>query len=126
MDVVVGLANRVSAAIEKLSRLGYVHQGNLGSQYREAFESPPERPAHHLYVCPQGSVALANHLALRDFLRREPAAVAEYSRIKKELLARFPSDIEAYIAGKTDFILAVLRNTGFTESVLWTIGSDSP
>ena len=115
MDVVVASSNSMSEAIEKLATLGYIHQGNLGIQDREAFESPQELPAHHLYLCPQGSAALANHLALRDFLRRDPAAAAEYGRIKKQLAARFPADIEGYIAGKTDFILAVLRNAGFTE-----------
>ena len=114
MDVVVASSNSMSEAIEKLATLGYIHQGNLGIQDREAFESPRELPAHHLYLCPQSSAALANHLALRDLLRRDSAAVAEYGRIKKELAARFPADIEGYIAGKTDFILAVLRNAGFT------------
>ena len=115
MDVVVASSNSMSEAIEKLATLGYIHQGNLGIQDREAFESPQELPTHHLYLCPQGSAVLANHLALRDFLRRDPAAAAEYGRIKKQLAARFPADIEGYIAGKTDFILAVLRNAGFTE-----------
>ena len=110
MDVVAASSNSMSEAIEKLATLGYLHQGNLGIQDREAFESPQELPAHHLYLCPQGSAVLANHLALRDFLRRDPAAAAEYGRIKKQLAARFPADIEGYIAGKTDFILAVLRN----------------
>lgn len=121
MDVVVASSDNVSAAIEKLAILGYVHRGNLGIADREAFESPQGLPAHHLYVCLQGSAALANHLALRDFLRRDSAAAAEYGRIKKQLAARFPADIDRYIDGKTDFILTVLRNTGFTESALRTI-----
>lgn len=121
MDVVEASSNSMCEAIEKLATLGYIHRGNLGIQDREAFESPQGLPAHHLYLCPQGSAALANHLALRDLLRRDSAAVAEYGRIKKQLAARFPADIEGYIAGKTDFILAVLRNAGFTESELQAI-----
>jgi GrpB-like predicted nucleotidyltransferase (UPF0157 family) len=121
MDVVVASSNNMAEAIEKLATLGYVHRGNLGIQDREAFDSPQGLPAHHLYLCPQGSAALANHLTLRDRLRRDSAAAAEYARIKRQLAARFPSDIESYVAGKTDFILAVLRNTGFTEPVLRTI-----
>jgi GrpB-like predicted nucleotidyltransferase (UPF0157 family) len=121
MDVVLASSDNMSEAIEKLATLGYVHRGNLGIEDREAFESPRGLPAHHLYVCPQGSAPLANHLALRDFLRRDVVAVAEYGRIKKQLAARFSSDIDSYFAGKTDFILTVLRNLGLRESVLQTI-----
>jgi GrpB-like predicted nucleotidyltransferase (UPF0157 family) len=121
MDVVVASSDNMSEAIERLATLGYVHRGNLGIEDREAFGPPQGLPAHHLYLCPKGSAALANHLALRDFLRRDSVAVAEYGRIKKQLAARFPDDIESYIAGKTDFILTVLRNAGFRESELRTI-----
>lgn len=122
MDVVVASADRMPEAIQRLATLGYGHRGNLGIEDREAFKSPPELPAHHLYVCLQGSTALANHLALRDFLRSEPASVLQYSRIKQLLAARFPEDIDSYIAGKTDFILMVLRRMGLGESELKTIG----
>lgn len=49
-------------------------------------------PHHHLYVCFQGSVALENHLALRNFLRRDPTAVAAYSCLKKQLASQFPTE----------------------------------
>lgn len=122
MDVIVASSEKMSEAIQRLAVLGYDHRGNLGIEDREAFKSPQELPAHHLYVCLQGSTALANHLALRDFLRRDPVSVAQYSRIKRQLAARFPEDIDSYIVGKTEFILAVLRETGLRESELKTIG----
>jgi len=121
MDVVVASSDNMSEAIARLATLGYVHRGNLGIEDREAFGSPRGLPDHNLYVCPEGSTALANHLALRDFLRRDSVAVAEYGRIKKQLAASFPNDIDSYIAGKTDFILTVLRNAGLRESALQTI-----
>jgi GrpB-like predicted nucleotidyltransferase (UPF0157 family) len=121
MDVVVASSDRLSIAIERLGGLGYVHCGNLGIADREAFESPQGLPAHHLYVCLAESAALVNHLALRDFLRRDSVAVAEYSRIKRQLAARFPDDIESYVAGKTEFILRVLRSAGVGDGVLRTV-----
>jgi len=121
MDVVALSPDNMSEVIERLATLGYVHRGNLGIEDREAFDAPHGLPAHHLYLCLQGSAALANHLTLRDFLRRDPMAVTEYARIKKQLAERFPDDIESYVAGKTDFILTVLRNAGFPQSVLRTI-----
>jgi GrpB-like predicted nucleotidyltransferase (UPF0157 family) len=121
MDVVARSSANLSEAIKRLATLGYVHRGNLGIEDREAFESPHGLPAHHLYVCLEGSAALANHLTLRDFLRRDAVAATEYGRIKKQLAARFPGDIDSYIAGKTDFILTALRNAGFPDPVLRAI-----
>ena len=121
MDVVVASPDNLSEAIERLATMGYVHRGNLGIDGREAFDSPQGLPAHHLYLCLGESAALANHLALRDFLRRDSGAAAEYSRIKRQLAQRFPDDIDSYIAGKTDFILTVLRNAGCRGSVLRAI-----
>jgi len=121
MDVIVASHGKVPEAIVRLGALGYVHRGNLGIEDREAFGSPEGLPAHHLYVCIQGSAALANHLALRDFLRHNPTAAAEYGSLKKQLAAEFPSDVDSYIAGKTDYILTVLRNAGFPEPWLQAI-----
>src|SRR5689334_4395940 len=66
MCVVVPSAEQVSLSIERLATLGYVHRGDLGVEGREAFWSPQQLPAHHLYVCPKGNLGLMNPLALRD------------------------------------------------------------
>ena len=106
IDVVIASRADMTAAIDRLAALGYVHSGDLGIEGREAFESP----AHHLYVCVQGGIALANHLAVRDCLRRNPAKAREYGELKKQLAKQFPTDRESYVAGKTDFLLGVLRS----------------
>lgn len=111
IDVVLASSANMPEAIGRLATLGYVHHGNLGIEDREAFASPQGLPAHHLYVCPQGSAALANHLALRDFLRRDSVAAAKYGRIKKQLAARYPDDIDGYVAGQADFILTEILST---------------
>jgi len=121
IDVVIPSRAELPAAIERLASLGYVHRGNLGIEDREAFQSPGHLPAHHLYVCVQGCTALANHLAIRDYLRLNPAAVAAYAQLKKQLAERFPMDSDSYNAGKTDFVLEALRSAGFSESDLQSI-----
>lgn len=121
MDVIVTSRDHVPQAIERLAELGYVHRGNLGIEEREAFIPPSVGAAHNLYVCLQGSIALANHLALRDFLRRNPAACAEYGRLKKQLASEFPHDVDGYTVGKTDYILRLLRNAGIAEPLLQAI-----
>jgi GrpB-like predicted nucleotidyltransferase (UPF0157 family) len=123
IDVVVASAADVSVAIERLAAIGYEHRGNLGVEGREAFESPPEPPQRHLYVCVQGGTALRNHLALRDYLRNNSNSTAKYGRLKKQLAALFPTDIDNYIDGKTDFVLAALREMGLSDQQLTAIGA---
>jgi GrpB-like predicted nucleotidyltransferase (UPF0157 family) len=108
-------------AIERLSTLGYVHRGNLGIEGREAFYNPPGSPPHHLYVCVQGATALANHLTIRDYLRSNSAAARTYSTLKKQLAEMFPTDMDRYVQGKTDFLVAILRESGFSENALTAI-----
>lgn len=120
MDIVAD-EGLVTTIIQRLARIGYRHRGNLGIEGREAFYAPAELPAHHLYVCEQGGLALANHLALRDYLRTHPYAVQEYGDLKKALAQQFPRDIDAYIEGKTDFILNVLEQSNFSSQSLGKI-----
>lgn len=112
VDVVVEAEGDVAVAIERLARLGYAHRGDLGVAGREAFDNPDGLPAHHLYLCPRASTALANHLVVRDYLRTHPAAAASYGALKKALALRFPRDVDGYVDGKTDFVLRILREGG--------------
>lgn len=109
MSVVVARAAHVADAIARLASLGYVHRGDLGVEGREAFRAPPGLPPHHLYLCPDGSLGLRNHVAVRDALRTDPVLTRAYGRLKRELAARFPRDIDRYIEGKTTFLLDLLR-----------------
>ena len=59
---------------------------------REAFEPPAAAasaglPVHHLYVCPRDGLGLANHLAVRDYLRAHPDTARRYGELKKETAA---------------------------------------
>jgi GrpB-like predicted nucleotidyltransferase (UPF0157 family) len=125
MDVVVASAEDVPRAIERLATIGYVHRGNLGIEGREAFHHSPHLPRHNLYVCPEDSLALRNHLALRDYLRAHPDAARQYAALKKQLAAKVHDDIDAYIAGKTGFIVGILREMGLSPEQLETVASDN-
>jgi GrpB-like predicted nucleotidyltransferase (UPF0157 family) len=113
IDVVVP-AGQVAEAIARLTALGYAHKGDLGVPGREAMRHPPHLTRHHLYVCPAGNLALANHLAVRDRLRADAAAARAYGDLKKRLAVEYADDVDGYVAGKTAFILDVLRQAGFT------------
>jgi GrpB-like predicted nucleotidyltransferase (UPF0157 family) len=121
MDVVVRSIADVPSVIGRLATLGYVPRGDLGIARREAFQRPAGAPAHHLYVCDRESPALANHLALRDYLRTHPAAATSYGALKRELAGKFPDDVGRYIEGKTAMIVGILREQGFAEETLRAI-----
>jgi GrpB-like predicted nucleotidyltransferase (UPF0157 family) len=121
MTVVVAGRNDVPLTIERLATLGYRHRGNLGVEDREAFDNPAELPPHNLYVCPEGTIGVVNQLAVRDSLRAEPETARRYGQLKKRLAATFPTDIDSYVLGKTDFILDVLRRAGLTDEQLTSI-----
>ncbi len=137
IDLIVAGPDQLRTVIEKLGQLGYLHQGDLGIEGREAFKrlsektplattplattptrpAEPERtwPPHHLYACIQDSTALRNHLLLRDYLRAHPRQARRYAGLKRELVARHPQDMEAYVAGKTGFITAILAKAGISR-----------
>jgi len=114
MDIVVAQSDVVHA-IERLSELGYSHRGDLGIPLREAFRTPSGSRPHNLYVCPSNSPALANHLALRDYLRGNAEASRDYGALKKKLAEEFRDDIDGYIEGKTAFIVGILEKLGLTK-----------
>lgn len=121
MVVVVPSPDAIPLAIERLATLGYVHRGNLGIEGREAFRCPSGLPAHHLYLCPAGSLGLLNPLAVRDYLRIHPDVARAYDDLKKSLALKYPDDIDSYIDGKTDLILGILREVGFSSEQLAAI-----
>lgn len=105
IDVVVK-NEKLNDAIAALSKIGYIHEGNLGIMGREAFTytGKDHLQLHHLYVCPEDSLELKRHLAFRNYLRMHPEAVAEYSGIKIDAAKMYPEDIDKYIEYKTPVI----------------------
>jgi GrpB-like predicted nucleotidyltransferase (UPF0157 family) len=109
--VVVVEPDRVQEAIERLSAIGYVHQGNLGVEGREAFAVPDGEPRHHhhLYVSPTDSEELRAQLAFRNRLRADQRLAAEYEVLKRELALRYRDDRPGYTEAKTAFVTAHSR-----------------
>lgn len=121
--------------IHQLSKLGYRHVGNLGISGREAFKrlnskTPNDGASkkwfkHNLYLCKKGSIGLMNHLNFRNYLRANPDKVVEYGELKQNLAEKFPYDIDAYIDGKTNFIVDMLSKTGMNESATKIIDTEN-
>lgn len=103
VDVVIEDYEVFDAVVRKLEAIGYIHEGNLGIEDREAFKysDKPHLRQHHLYVCPQYSEELHRHITFRDFLRSNPEAVKKYGRVKETAAKLFPDDIDKYIEYKS-------------------------
>lgn len=114
IDVVINDESLLDAVIARLAAVGYMHEGNLGIEGREAFKYSGKEHLrkHHLYVCPKNSPELRRHLAFRDYLRSDKNAVLEYSRIKEEGAKLFPEDIDGYIKHKSGWIEETYRKLG--------------
>jgi GrpB-like predicted nucleotidyltransferase (UPF0157 family) len=110
IDVLLAAEAMLPEAIERLARLGYVHQGDLGISEREAFLTPAGAPAHHLYVCPPHSREFQRHVAFRDYLRVHPAEAKAYGDLKKTLAMQFRDDRDAYMAGKDELVKEILAH----------------
>lgn len=113
LDVVIATRADLPEVISRLAALGYRHEGDLGITSREAFASPADTPARHLYVCTADSRELARHLAFRDYLRTHPGQARAYAQLKRSLAVQFRSDRDAYSRSKAAFIEQIL------EAALW-------
>lgn len=121
MTMAVPAASDVPVAIGRLAALDYIHRGNLGVDGRAAFQSPGMLPRHHLYLCPHDSLAFRNHVSVRDYLRAHPEAATRYGELKRRLARQHAEDSEAYVAGKTDFLLEILGAAGLSVGELEAI-----
>lgn len=107
---------QVKAALEPL---GFFHRGDGELPGREMFtESLQLEFRHNFYVCMPGCIHAANHLRLRDFLRRNMEAVKQYGTLKKQLAKQFPYDVDRYCAAKSDLISMFLSQAGMNADTV--------
>lgn len=110
IDILAGLAREEDRrqAIAALQAAGFTHRGEQEIPGRDFFRRGVPRQ-YHLHLAEAGGPFWRDHLDFRDWLRRNPGAAAAYGALKESLASRFPLDREGYIAGKTAFVMATLR-----------------
>lgn len=126
IDLIVKDQVASKAVIERLESVGYQHVGNLGVEGREVMKPVQlteeiDWMTHHLYVCLESSEHVLNHLLLRKHLRSNKEAVVAYSDKKRKLAKAHPHDINAYIDGKTELVIDILRKEGMDETAIQKI-----
>lgn len=111
LDIAAGRAPGVAPAryVPVLESLGYIYRGESGLPGRDFFRRGELR-SHHLHLVEHGGAHWERYLRFRDALRADPVLRDEYAKLKLALAARYPSDRESYIDGKTAFVEGVLRS----------------
>jgi len=104
----------VAAAGEVLIGLGFRALGELGIPDRWAFREPDRLAGTNTYVVIAGSLALRNHLGVRDVLRSDPGLRVEYAAVKKAA-AMVAADIDDYGGRKNATVQRILAAVGLTE-----------
>src|ERR1051326_5048785 len=109
LDILAGHSAAVPAlaCVSPLERAGYEHRGDAGILGHQFFRRGQPR-AYHLHLVELGGRLWREYLAFRDYLRSDTRAAAEYADLKRQLAARHPRDREAYIGGKSGFVVAAI------------------
>lgn len=113
VDVIVTAAD-VPAAVAALATIGFEPRGDLGIPGRQAFRTPDRFAPSNTYVVSEGSLALRNHLAVRDVLRADGVLRGEYAAVKRQAAAA-ATDIDDYLEQKSDVLVRILRAAGLTD-----------
>lgn len=114
VDVIV-TATSVPLAIAALEKSGYVYYGTWGIPDRHALRMLDQDPAVNLYVCVENCLALRNHLAVRDLLRKDEKLREEYSAVKFQLAEREWDGMMDYCEAKNPILGKILARAGFGE-----------
>ena len=114
IDIVVD-SHDVEAASAVLEHLGFIALGELGIPERWAFQQPKRLGETHTYIVVDGSLALRNHLAVRDALRANARLRDDYSAAKRAAAAT-AADIDEYGRGKNATVQAILLGAGLSDA----------
>lgn len=112
VDIVVS-RDVVAAATAAMEAIGYEQRGDLGIADRFALREPADSIRTNTYVVVAGSIALRNHLAVRDALRADPRLRDQYGALKFRLAGE-TDDIDVYMEGKSALIQGILERAGLS------------
>jgi GrpB-like predicted nucleotidyltransferase (UPF0157 family) len=112
-DIVVAGPD-VGAASRALTGLGFKALGQLGIPQRWAFKEPGHFAGTNTYVVVEGSLALRNHLVVRDILRTDSDLRMRYAAVKRRVGAT-AANIDEYGRGKNAMVQQILAAAGLTD-----------
>ena len=101
---------------EPMAENDYEAWGEYGIPGRRFFTKTrgPERLCN-VHAFEAGTPEVERHLAFRNYLVEHPETARAYGNLKKNLAAKFPTDIESYMDGKDAFVKETER-----EALSWS------
>jgi GrpB-like predicted nucleotidyltransferase (UPF0157 family)/GNAT superfamily N-acetyltransferase len=105
--------NKVDAANVSMQAFGYEAKGEFGIPFRRYFQKGGNQRTHQAHVFELGNPEIERHLKFRDWMRTHPKDKEAYARLKQNLAALHPYDIDSYCLGKEEFIAAIDKKVGF-------------
>jgi GrpB-like predicted nucleotidyltransferase (UPF0157 family) len=110
IDIAIAVAHfeQARVCIPMMEELGYQYKGEFGIPRRHYFVKGDPR-LFHVHMSEIDSQEWHDTLLFRDYLRSHARLAREYAQLKVQLAAQYPHDREAYMEGKTAFVLRVLQ-----------------
>jgi len=120
IDIVMNSPHDLEKLRKILEKRGYYYRGELGIAGRFAFGyGSSSFMRHHLYVVQPQAQSYLDHLALREGLKSDSQAIANYAQTKRTMAKRHPQDIDAYIDGKTQVIKEIMESEAGQKARLY-------
>ena len=102
---VVGNIDKVEALADEFVKAGYEYLGEFGIKGRRYLRKGGDERTHQIHIFEENNIKdIERHLAVRDYLRTHSEDAYLYGKLKAELAAKFPYDIDKYCEGKDEFV----------------------
>ncbi len=99
--------------------LSYEAKGEYGMPGRRFFVKSQEgKRLFNVHVFEEGHPDVQRHLLFRDYLRAHSEEAFAYAALKKDLVLKYPDDIERYCCGKEDFVKAIEEKAAIWYNLL--------
>lgn len=110
IDIMVAVKSLAAAdeASGLFAAAGYEWMGEYGIPGRRYLRKGGDERTHQIHIFQaDDSGSIIRHLAFRSYLEAHAGVRDEYARLKKELAARHPYDIDGYCDGKDGFVRGI-------------------
>lgn len=110
-----------AASVAATTAEKYTYIGERGIPDRHALREPgfdgddggsEVKHTRNVYLCVEGCLALRNHLAVRNTLRRDEVLRKEYEKMKWAAAEREWDSVDGYVEAKTEVLVKVLERSG--------------
>jgi GrpB-like predicted nucleotidyltransferase (UPF0157 family) len=110
IDIAIGVSSLdvIMKLKEKVKELGYV-EIPVSLDGKHVFAKYKERKiTHFLHVMIYNQNLWVDQISFRDYLRSTPDAKIEYTKLKEELVNKYPKDVISYTNKKKKFVDDIL------------------